>query len=88
MFSLHWYLEAVKEKYKPLSPSFWKCITTVLPLCFDKTPIIKIERKVDETAHSGNVFIWREVVLTKIKKKKSRAPYYFKNVPNENIPKT
>ena len=88
MFSLHWYLVAVKEKYKPLSPSFWKCITTVLPLCFDKTPIIKIERKVDETAHSGNVFIWREVVLTKIKKKKkSRAPYYFKNVPNENIPK-
>lgn len=70
MFSLHWYLVAVKEKYKPLSPSFWKCITTVLPLCFDKTPIIKSERKVDEIAHFGNVFIWREVVLIKKFKKK------------------
>lgn len=88
MFSLHWYLVAVKEKYKPLSPSFWKCIITVLPLCFDKTPIIKSERKVDEIAHFGNVFIWREVVLIKKFKKKLRAPYYFKNVSNENIPKT
>lgn len=71
MFSLHWYLVAVKEKYKPLSPSFWKCITTVLPLCFDKTPIIKSERKADEIAHFGNVFIWREVVLIKKLKKKN-----------------
>lgn len=42
----------------------------VLPLCFDKTPIIKSERKVDEIAHFGNVFIWREVVLIKKFKKK------------------
>lgn len=41
----------------------------VFPLCFDKTPMIKSERKVDEIAHFGNVFIWREVVLIKIKKK-------------------
>ena len=32
--------------------------------------MIKSERKVDEIAHFGNVFIWREVVLIKKFKKK------------------